>query len=231
MQKIKLTFILMSLAPLLMAGTAYFDNVKLSEIYIPTGFDKNDEAQIVITGHLPNLCEDKPIIKIKKDGTDIFIDVTTRHYEGNIFCPDALNPFTEVVSLGHLDEGYYQLYFNRGTSNVQHRQLVVSDNNSLVDESQSVAFVSEVEIEDNNQIKIKGHKLSYCYSPGSVKILSNGENTYSLVPVLNKETDFCPNKLTPVEYSINMPEGLDREEILLHVKSLSGQGVNKIISK
>lgn len=107
------------------AGTAEFTHVKLTEIFIPAGLTPSEEIKIVISGYLPNLCEKRPIIEVVESFPEILIKVTTLRYDGNEYCPQAINPFTEVINLGRLNEGLYTVHFNRDTRYGARRTLQV----------------------------------------------------------------------------------------------------------
>ena len=57
----KLVFLLM--ISFLSTQAATMELVPVENVYTPRGFDSNDNAEIVITGYLPNLCYQNPTHK------------------------------------------------------------------------------------------------------------------------------------------------------------------------
>ena len=59
---------------------------------------------------------------------------------------------------------------------------------------------------------------------------SNGENTYSVLPIMKQNSELCPMKLVPFEYEISIPKELDKKKVLLHVRSMNGSSINRIVT-
>jgi hypothetical protein len=45
---------------------------------------------------------------------------------------------------------------------------------------------------------------------------------------MKKIRDFCPMKMTPFSYDIEVPKSLANPKILLHVRSMDGNSINSI---
>ena len=43
--------------------------------------------------------------------------------------------------------------------------------------------------------------------------------------------DFCPMKMTPFAYDIEVPKTLNKARVLLHVRGMDGKSINSIFSR
>ena len=113
MKAIKKTIFMMVIGLLANAGTPVERLVPVDNIFGPEGFDSNDNVEVIVEGHLPNLCHRTPMKKVTINGNHIDIKVTALHYhDSNPFCPQVIVPFLETVSLGVLDKGDYKITVN-----------------------------------------------------------------------------------------------------------------------
>ena len=74
-----------------------------------------------------------------------------------------------------------------------------------------------------------GYNPSDCYELDKVTYVSNDKDTYSVLPRLKKVKEFCPVKLKSFTITWKVPRQLDAKNVLLHVRTLNGNSVNKII--
>ena len=61
----KLFLLLFTLPLLALSGIPEEKVIPIEHVYIPSGFDDNDNVEIVITGFLPNLCHKSPSAKVR----------------------------------------------------------------------------------------------------------------------------------------------------------------------
>jgi hypothetical protein len=213
------------------AGTPVLKPVEINKVYSPTGFDSNDKAEVIISGWLPNACQKLPTYQIKKTDDNIDISMNALHYdESNPYCPPEKVAFTQKVKLGILNPGSYELEVNKKQDSASYDRLrVVKAEQPSVD-SNKYPYVTKINIDQNkDRVHLTALRESDCYALDSVEILNDGKNTYSIMPVLKKTRDFCPKKMQPISVSFDMPDSLNSNKVLLHVRSTSGKAVNKII--
>ena len=116
----KLVFLLMM--SFLSTQAATMELVPVENVYTPRGFDSNDNAEIVITGYLPNLCYQNPTHKIIIDKQKIFIEMrATRINE--VACPEVIVPYLKVIDLGVLDRGNYKIEVTAASQHSLNDQL------------------------------------------------------------------------------------------------------------
>lgn len=205
--------------------------VPLDEIYIPAGFDSNDNVEIIITGYLPNLCYHSPkATLVKQEDNTLIIEVKAFYKpELNDICPEIIVPFTEVANLGILKSGSYEVKVNSSQPTNLARNFKIIDNNSPMQDESIYLYVDYVKKDFTNKtIEIVGLNPSDCFKLDEVKLISNGSNTISVLPILKKTTNFCPMKMTPMSIEVLIPNLAQNQKVLLHVRSMEGKSYNTI---
>ncbi len=212
------------------ASTPIFRPVVVEEVFVPMGFDANDASEIVITGFLPNLCHKFPEAKVKIDKKRIDIKLTALVYDQtDPFCAPIVVPFIERVPLGLLERGQYSITVNGKTPFEKKSELKVFEASSEAIDDFIYANVEYVEKTlGSREINLVGQHPSDCFELESIQFISNGRNTYSVLPKLRRVSEFCPMKLIPFSYKAIVPEELKASKLLLHVRVMDGKSVNTI---
>jgi len=91
----------------------------VDHLYIPEGFDSNDSVEVIVTGTFPNACFSRNKVDVSFNGDIVDVKVTAispdqRSLSAEKFCPQVKVPFKEVVSLGNLQGGNYEVRVNDG---------------------------------------------------------------------------------------------------------------------
>ena len=207
-------------------------NVPVDHVYSPKGFDSNDESEIIISGHLPNLCYRTPKSSSKIVGNKIEITVSSFYHNPAMFCAEAIVPFVEVVKVGVLDKGQYEIVVNKATPYEAKSDIAISESISGAQDDFVYANVDHIEknLGDRN-IKIKGYNPSDCFVFDKVDVVSNNKDTLSILPKMKQVSDFCPLKMVPFEYDFEVPRVENEKTILLHVRSMEGRSVNSLFEQ
>lgn len=217
----------------LTSSIAYSSTMKMvpiDHIYIPQGFDSNDNVEIVVTGYLPNLCYKSPKALVQIRERNIFVTIKSIFFKNsNPYCPEMIVPFNKTVDIGALDKGKYNIIINKNTEyeKIDDIRIKTPLNNSV--DNYQYAYVQEIQ-KKKNTIILKGYNPSDCYALGQVQYISNNEDVYSILPRMKKVREFCPMKLVPFTISWKIPNELDSKKILIHVRTLNGNSVNRIIN-
>ena len=205
--------------------------VPVKHVFAPEGFDDNDESQVVVTGYLPNLCYKAPRANtvVSNKTVDVTISALKEQAPGTM-CLQAIVPYMEVVSLGVLDKGMYDVKVNRATNTPGLADLKVTAAPSSAIDDFIYAAVDNVEvIPGTRTATLRGFNPSDCFALDEVKMVSNNKDTFSVLPILKQVHQVCPMKLVPFEYRVEVPQGeLNAESILLHVRVMNGKSVNAV---
>lgn len=207
----------------------------IDHLYIPEGFDSNDAVEVVVTGEFSNPCFSRNNVEVKIQDDVIDIQVTAlapkSYLVGSRSCPDMIVPFKEVVTLGNLQGGKYQIRVNKGSKYAIQDQLMVAESSSSATDDHIYAAVEWVERKSADNFKLHGMRYSSCFELDKVEVISNKKDTISVLPVMKKVSDFCPRKGMPVIYDVKLDlSSLKASKSLLHVRTMDGKSINSIIS-
>ncbi|MFN8370963.1 MAG: hypothetical protein U0T83_10120 [Bacteriovoracaceae bacterium] len=212
------------------ASTPVETLIPVENIYVPNGFDSNDNVELVVEGYLPNLCHKSPSTEVKviKDTINVTVKALQYH-SSDYFCPPMIVPFIQPVSIGVLNKGLYKIIVNGKSIFEKKSNINVAENTSEAVDDFVYAKTSYVEVKaGSNKAILNGMNPSDCYVIDEIKTISNGVDTYSVLPIMKKVRDFCPLKLVEFKEEFNIPTELKRDKILLHVRSMDGKSVNTL---
>ncbi len=202
----------------------------IDHIYSPKGFDSNDNTEVIIEGYLPNLCHKAPSSTVTVEGNKINIKVTAlRYHPSNPFCPEAIVPFVETVKVGLLDKGNYDIVVNGKSLYEKRGQIAVAEATSNSVDEHVYANVEYVQKQaGSREVVLEGYNPSDCFVLDEVNVVDNGKDVYSILPKMKQISDFCPMKMVPFSYKMEVPNNLKQDRVLLHVRSMNGLSVNSL---
>ncbi|MBY0415913.1 MAG: hypothetical protein K2Q18_17200 [Bdellovibrionales bacterium] len=230
--KASLLFKILAMVPAIcLAGVtdSFETTIPVDHIYSPAGFDSNDNTEIIVTGVLPDLCYKAPKSTAVLENGKVKVSVKAlRKNNGMAFCTVIRLPYTEVVSIGVLDKGKYDVSVNENTSLAITGKLAVTEASSNSIDDTIYANVEEVTRMDNDKrtVLLKGYSPSDCFELKEIEVRDNGLDTYSILPKLKKVREFCPKKMIPFTYEFEVPEKLNADKVLLHVRVMDGRSIN-----
>ncbi len=206
--------------------------VPVSHIYSPEGFDSNDNVEIIIEGFLPNLCYRSPShsVEVKDNLINIKVEALNHQQEG-VACAEMIVPFLEKVELGVIDKGDYKILVNGKSPWEQKGSIKVSESISDAIDESVYANVNYIEKDDRSRVvKLKGYNPSDCFVLDRIDIVNNKKDVHSILPQMKQISDFCPMKMVPFEYELEVPENLKSDKVLLHVRVMDGKSVNSLFN-
>lgn len=209
-------------------------------VFTPSGFDDNDNAQIVIDGSLPNSCYRAGPTDISVDSQNKVIHILDKAYlyQGG-YCLMTLVPYTKTLSLGVLAAGKYRIEFedSRGeVSSLGFIRIMISDNPGP--DSQLYAPITEAFLENRmNRSKpvlvMRGYFSNTCIEMGQVKAIRNEPDVIEVLPLIKTTPGpDCRSKQVPFEYRFPIQAALLPEKsgkYLIHIRSLNGQSINLVV--
>lgn len=202
-------------------------DVPVEQVFSPEGYKSNDDAEIVVKGYLPDLCYKSPIAKVNVIGNKIDVQLQAyREIGENVVCAEMLSNFLKPVEVGVLDKGNYQVFVN---GELQPSLNIGEFDSDAIDDLVIANVHKAVPDSEMKIVKLQGYNPSDCYSLAEVEIISNGIDSYSIIPKMEKSNDFCPMKMIPFEIEVQVPEDLDSENVLLHIRSMYGKSINALL--
>ncbi len=200
----------------------------LVDVFMPLGFDNNDNAEIVVSGYLPDLCHKSLKTDYRVVGNTIYLDVDSYYYfRPGTECAEIIVPFLEKIDVGILNAGDYKVVVNKSASYTKSRNFRISRTNTVTVDSHIYANVEEiVPVEGTRKVKLKGINRSDCVVLDRIEWVDDGHNTYSILPIMTQVFKDCPSVEMPFEYEFEVPNKLITENILLHVRKMFGMSSN-----
>ena len=212
-------------------GTPVETLVPVDHIYVPKGFDSNDNTEIIVEGQLPNLCHKSPMTKVEFIEGKVKVTVSALKYdETNPFCVPVAVPFIQPVALGVLDKGFYDIEVNGKSIYAKDASISISESTSSAVDDHIYANVAYVEDKDDTgrKVRIVGYTPSDCLEFEEVAFADNGKDTVAVLPKMKQVYEHCPMKMVPFEKEVEVPKNLKRDKILLHVRSMNGKSINSL---
>jgi len=204
--------------------------IPVTNVYVPKGFDSNDDVQVIVSGVLPDLCYQSPKASatIEEGIIKVVVEAIYDAPEGAA-CAQLARPFLEKASLKVLVAAEYQIQANVGTANLIEEKILISQAASVDVNDHVYAGVDYVEkTENSRKVVLYLNTPSDCYEFDRVEELSNGKDTFSVKPIMRKIRRSCPVKVTEFKVDYIVPEELSADEILLHVRTLQGDSYNTL---
>lgn len=203
----------------------------VDHLFVPKGFDNNDNVEVIVTGKFPNPCfiRNKVDVKVSDDLVDVTITSLKRD---DVSCDNLKVPYRETVTIGSLQSGDYKVRVN---GKLEDKLEVAMSTSSSVDEN-LYAAVDYVELGFTGGLAgdamIVAHTVSSCLEFDRVDLISNGKDTYSIMPILKRRQGECPEKRDflqiPVKFDVN---ALKNDSILLFVRSMDGKSAHALVEK
>lgn len=208
---------------------SYEASVPVDHVYSPAGFDSNDNTEVAITGFLPNLCYKAPKSTVTVTNGKINIAMKAMRNDNAMgFCAIVRLPFVEYINIGVLDKGKYDITVNEASPYQKSSKLAVAEASSNSIDEIVYANVEEVVrvANETRTIQLKGYNPSDCFELKEIVIKDNGSDTYSILPKMKQIRAHCPKKMIPFTYEVEVPQNLEADKVLLHVRVMDGRSVN-----
>jgi hypothetical protein len=207
----------------------------VDHLYIPEGFDSNDSVEVVVTGSFPNACFSRNQVEVAVNHDVIDITVTAiapdKSRQASPLCINMLVPFKEVVPVGNLQGGDYEIRVNHQAATQLKDKLTVGEASSNAVDNHIYAAIDYVEQKSKNDFVLHGWRYSNCVDLKKIEVVSNGKDTFSILPVMKQTAAICPMKGMPIAYQVKLDfSALKMLKPLLHVRTMDGKSVNAIVN-
>jgi hypothetical protein len=211
-------------------------------VFIPHGFDDDDNVQIIFTGEYPNTCYQMGPTEFHIDSEKKTIRVRDYAYEKESnFCAPLVISYQKVLDLGMLKAAEYSIFFDRdqrgdrlkkrGTLHVAVSQTPGQDN-YLYAPVDSINTRPCKENPDYRWITLSGDFRSSCMEFDKVRVerqTLNDETVFVVLPIAKiTEDSKCETGRFFFKKEVYLGP-FTSEPSLIHVRSLNGGAVNKIL--
>lgn len=202
-------------------------DVGVSDIFVPQGFDDNDNAQVVVEGFFPNTCYKLGPVKVEKSDRDIKLIPQAYFYHGP--CLQVMVHYVQEINLGILKAGKYALNIPSDCSGEPHTLSIARSANPGPDDYLYAPIESaRVTSKETPTVQLHGAFSNSCMSLDRVVVHRESGRVVAILPIAKYEnTGVCLDVLKPFHKDVRIEEPL-KGRTLLHVRSLNGNAVNVI---
>ncbi|MBX9769589.1 MAG: hypothetical protein K2X47_20095 [Bdellovibrionales bacterium] len=204
--------------------------VPLTAAFVPQGFDSNDKAQVMVEGYLPSACYKigpTEAVVDEKTGT---IRVQQMAYYHNVMCAQAIIPYNQVIQVGILGQGNYKVQDVRSgdiLGALPIRLATQAEPDEYLYASVRDAYVLP-EGAGPRVARVEGFFSNTCSRIKEMKMVEESDTVIAILPIVERRPGTaCNRMLVPFQEDVRLPH-LNVGRHLLHVRSLSGQAVNKL---
>ncbi len=224
-----------ALSAAIFATNIFADNlgevsIEPAAVHVPSGFDSNDKnVQILVTGFVRDSCIQGARGDVKVDNNKISIIMkATNTMNDDTACTQVLVPYLAPIELGPLPEGIYDIIVNERSSSEIRSVLVVDKPSAPSTDNFIYANVQSVEKDpEESMLILKGAHPSSCMNLERIELVANENgNTFSILPIVKREAQFCSLAINPFEYKIPVPSASDDETIVFHIRTIAGKALN-----
>ncbi len=202
-------------------------------LFVPRGFDDNDDIVVTLDGYLPSPCYQLAQAQITRDLEHGRIYVQPMARVVGTLCPAVIVPYIQSVSLGRFARGTYRVITGDGKQNqplVVERAPIPTKDDYLyapVDTAQVAPYGS------GYVAVLTGRFTNSCLRMRAIPVTSSGR-TLQVLPIMElTKVDAagrpCRRVETPFRVTQRLPS-LHSGRYLLHVRSLNGQSINTVFS-
>jgi hypothetical protein len=210
----------------------------VEKVFIPLGFDTNDNVEVVVHGHFPSTCYKVGPSTATVDAVAKTVTIQSQAYEyPGLVCAQVRVPFVADISLGLVKEGEYRVQVT-GFPDLVTDPLVIGAATTANPDDYLYAPVEQSSIEKNSAgedfLKIEGmypYMFVGCMNIKEVRVRMAPGQVIVVQPIAEiLEDRFC-SPLASKKFSIQTPIDfpLTFSEYLIHVRTLSGTSVNRFI--
>ncbi len=211
----------------------------ISKIYIPLGFDDNDNVEVVLHGDFTDTCHQvgHTVAVVDEASKTVTVSATAYKYPGK-FCIQSITPFIQTVSLGIVGEGDYQVVYKndkavKSSLNVARRKTESPDDYLYA--TVENAYIDVNASSGKQALKIQGHFPMFfvgCMVIKEVKTVKAPEDVLVVLPIaeiVDNETCATQPSDRSFEYTVGLQAPFQGEG-LLHVRTLNGTSLNRFIN-
>ncbi len=201
--------------------------IGVSDVFIPQGFDDNDNAQVVVEGYFPNTCYKIGPVKVEKRENKIKITPQAYFYHGT--CLQVMVHYVQEINLGLLKFGKYILDI---PSDYPERTRILSIAQSTNPGPDDYLYApiesARVLSKETPTVRLQGVFSNSCMSLDRVMVHPEPGRVVAVLPIAKYDNSgVCAEVLKPFHKDIRIEAPLTGRT-LLHVRSLNGSAVNVI---
>ena len=213
-------------------------DASVEKIFIPDGFDDNDNVEVVLHGEYPSTCysQGQTNVNVDHENKVIKVKATSLFYPDTV-CIQSITPYIQPVTVGVLQKGDYKVMYEADatvTRDMKVKERTTESPDDFLYAPVDNAFV-EVDFSSGKQaLKLQGnfpYMFIGCMVMKEVRTYQSPEDVLVVLPIAEVvDGPACDEQ--PDDRSYQITKGLSEPfygEGLLHVRTLHGKSLNRFI--
>ncbi len=214
----------------------------VEKVFVPQGFDNNDNVEVVIHGHFPNSCyRVGPITaRFDEERNQIEVDAKSYYYKNQPICMQVLMSFTQSVKVGLVKAGSYKVVVKDRPAAIAPRldilEALTPDADDFLYAPVAQVLVSTAET-NKETLTIEGtypYTFTGCMVVTDVRTRLTSNDVLVVQPIAKfTDGEECEAQGSNRKFSIkkDMSSILPSEDYLIHVRTLNGNSLNSFIEQ
>lgn len=216
----------------------------VEKVFVPLGFDDNDNVEVVLAGHFTNICSKVGPVEVAVDAECKVVTLAPKMfvYErvGRCAAQEMYVPFTQTVNLGPLDAGAYKVRL-AAQPDLPAKDLRVARSTKAAPDEHLYAPVDDLLLQQQPSL---GGRLKRITLRGSFPALADGcfalkevrtnvtpGNVILVLPIVEiLGSGDCAARGVSREFSVRRTINAEITGIaLVHVRVMNGQSFNRVV--
>jgi hypothetical protein len=201
------------------------NTLQIDRVFIPNGFDDNDNVQVVVQGTLNDTCWKVGESQTHRNGHEISVSV--QGVQVGCFCIPVEVPYYKVIDLGKLRAGNYMVRI--GDQKMIH-QLTVDRAPTPTQDSHLYANVMSAYF-DGSRLVLKGIHPDRSFYIKQIVVRQQSDGTIVVLPLVARHPIIRDFVTVPFTEIVDLHEHIEiQNTYLIHVRSMNGNAVNLVES-
>lgn len=212
----------------------------IQKVFVPNGFDNNDNIEIVVSGNYPNTCYKTGPSLVEIDFVQKIISLTPQSFKYHSpHCADAFVSFVQTIAIGSLPEGEYKIKLSNSPA-MPMNNLIVKPRFTESPDDYLYAPVDSAYLEydpltKQNFITLAGEYPEFsdggCASLENVQFHLSPGPVLVVLPILSVFSD-CETTQGQRRFikKVLLPDSVPGGSLLIHVRVLNGNSLNRLTS-
>ena len=214
---------------------SHLQTIVPQSVFVPSGFDSNDDAQIVLYGIFTDICHKVIYPKVSIDHENFKIKIQANANVREL-CEEiyVTIPYTTTVNLGNLPVGRYEVLIQNNGGYRRVDSLFIGTPKSVkgVDDS-PYAYLDHIRYSSVEtgipQVTLYGTIPSSCMTFQEVKVMYKAGNVIDILPILKVTPGAaCLPSNTPFVQTVTLQVS-HTSPTLLNVRSAGGTAIVQVI--
>jgi hypothetical protein len=208
-------------------------------VFLPTGFDSNDNTEVILHGNFPSSCYKLGHSSYEVDKEKKVINVSLSAYEYRSgFCSQVVTPYVESIKVGVLPVGEYKV--NVAGSDIQeslriNQSMVATPDSHLYAQVTNANLINIRSLEGSSmqKLQVEGvypYTFVGCAIMEKIEIHHVRDDILEVLPIIKliPEGEECNRLSNDFVVETEVTSELIGEG-LLHVRSSSGSSFNRVV--